>query len=221
MVIGLALHFAEEGKWTEAIMITSIAGLLVIMIKFFGKLEPKIDKLFEWLANNFESGLLKLWWLVTAKFQGRYYQSLIYACRDFRTQGLKMGPFALDLEKVFVPLRVASESVDQVAAGMLQAYGTTEGLKIWDFLTPMKKQPAFRRIVVIAPPGAGKSTLLEHLALTYAKDVQRRQHPKAPRLIPVLLYLRDVRETISKDQPPDLATLIEQQESIQKLNPNG
>jgi Sulfatase-modifying factor enzyme 1/NACHT domain len=41
-----------------------------------------------------------------------------------------------------------------------------------------------------------------------------------PRLIPVLLYLRDVRGTISSEQP-DLATLIEQQESIKKLNPQG
>jgi hypothetical protein len=33
--------------------------------------------------------------------------------------------------------------------------------------------------------------------------------------------LRDVRGTISSDRPPDLATLIEQQESIKKLNPQG
>lgn len=222
LVVALALHFAREQKWREAIALAVLAGLVALLLRFFDKLSPHLDKFFEWLANNFVGWVQRQWWKLTAQFQGRYYESLIYAYRDFRTQGLKTkGPFTLDLEKVFVPLRVAPESVDRVTAGMLQAQRTSEGLKIWDFLAQLRTQPAFRRIVVIAPPGAGKSTLLEHLALTYAKNSQRRQARSVPRLIPVLLYLRDVRGVISSEQPPDLATLIEQQESIQKLNPQG
>jgi energy-coupling factor transporter ATP-binding protein EcfA2 len=222
LIVGLAMHFAKEQKWDVAIFLTITAGLVALLAKFFDKLSPHIDKLFEWLANNFAGWVQRLWWKLTAQFQGRYYESLVFACRNFRTQGLKTkGSFTLDLEKVFVPLRVAPESPDRVMAGMLQSRGTSEELKIWNFLADLKKQPAFRRIVVIAPPGAGKSTLLEHLALTYAHNTQRRQHRRAPRLIPVLLYLRNVRETISSAQPPDLATLIEQQESIKTLNPQG
>jgi predicted NACHT family NTPase len=222
LLIGLAIHFAKEQQWNLAIWLTVGAGAIALLLKFFDKLSPHLDKLFEWLANNFAEWVQRLWWKLTAQFQGRYYESLIFAVRDFRTQGLKTkGSFTLDLEKVFVPLRVAPESPDRVMAGMLQSRGTAEDLKIWNFLADLRKQPAFRRIVAIAPPGAGKSTLLEHLALTYAHNTQRRQHRRAPRLIPVLLYLRDVRETISSAQPPDLATLIEQQESIKTLNPQG
>jgi NACHT domain/Sulfatase-modifying factor enzyme 1 len=220
--IALALHFAREQQWTPAISLMAVAGLIALLVRFFDKLLPYLDKLLEWLAGNFAGWLQRLWWKLTAQFQGRYYESLVFACRDFRTQGLKTkGPFTLDLEKVFVSLRVAPESPDRVMAGMMQSRGTSEGLKIWDFLAEQKKQPTFRRIVVIAPPGAGKSTLLEHLALTYAKNNQRRRDRRAPKLIPVLLYLRDVREIITGEQPPDLAMLIEQQETIKRLNPQG
>jgi NACHT domain/Sulfatase-modifying factor enzyme 1 len=222
LLVALAVHFAREQQWNLAILLTVGAGAIALLLRFFDKLSPHLDKLFEWLANNFAGWVQRLWWKLTAQFQGRYYESLIFACRDFRTQGLKTkGPFTLDLEKVFVPLRIVPESPDRVMAGMLQSRGTAEELKIWNFLADLKNQPAFRRIVAIAPPGAGKSTLLEHLALTYAHNTQRRQDRRAPRLIPVLLYLRDVRETISSEQPPDLATLIEQQESIKALNPQG
>lgn len=221
-VLALALHFAKEQKWTLAIALVAGAGLIALLLRFFDKLLPHLDKLFEWLANNFAGWVQRCWWKITAQFQGRYYEQLIYTCRDFRTQGLKTkGPFTLDLEKVFVPLRVAPESADKITAGMLQTCGAAEGLTIWNFLAQLKKQPTFRRIVVIAPPGAGKSTLLEHLALTYAKNTQRRRNRRAPQLIPILLYLRDVRGEISGEISPDLATLIEQQESIQKLNPKG
>jgi predicted NACHT family NTPase len=222
LLVGLAIHFAKEQQWNLVIWLIVGAGSIALLLRFFDKLSPHLDKLFEWLANNFAGWVQRSWWKLTAQFQGRYYERLIFDCRDFRTQGLKTkGPFTLDLEKVFVPLRVAPESPDRVMAGILQSQDTSEKLKIWNFLADLKKQPAFRRIVVIAPPGAGKSTLLEHLALTYAYNTQRRQHRRAPRLIPVLLYLRDVRETISSAQPPDLATLIEQQEPIKILNPQG
>jgi NACHT domain/Sulfatase-modifying factor enzyme 1 len=222
LIVALAMHFAKEQQWDVAISLIVGASLIALLAKFFDKLSPHIDKLLEWLANNFAGWVQRLWWKLTVQFQGRYYESLVFACRDFRTQGLKTkGPFTLNLEKVFVPLRVAPESPDRVMAGMLQSRDVSEDQKIWNFLADLKKQPAFRRIVVIAPPGAGKSTLLEHLALTYAYNTQRRQHRRAPRLIPVLLCLRDVRETISSAQPPDLATLIEQQEPIKILNPQG
>jgi predicted NACHT family NTPase len=169
LIVGLAMHFAKEQKWDVAILLAVGAGLVALLAKFFDKLSPHIDKLFEWLANNFAGWVQRSWWKLTAQFQGRYYESIVFACRGFRTQGLKTkGSFTLDLEKVFVPLRVAPESPNRVMAGMLQSRGTSEDLKIWNFLADLKKQPAFRRIVVIAPPGAGKSTLLEHLALTYA-----------------------------------------------------
>ncbi|MCG8367901.1 MAG: NACHT domain-containing protein, partial [Pseudanabaenales cyanobacterium] len=192
-----------------------------LLIRFFDKLNPRLDKLFEWLASNFENALVRLWWRATANFQGKYYQSLIYTYRDFRTQGLKTkGPFALDLEKVFVPLRVAPESMNQITSAMLQAAkAEKDSLGIWDFIARLNSQPAFQRIVVLGPPGSGKTTMQEHIALTYAQNKHRQQRRQAPALIPVLLYLRDIWEEIVTAAEIDLVSLIQQQDALQTLNP--
>ena len=217
----LAVHFARESNLPAAVLCLIAAGCLALLMRFFNKLNPRLDKLFEWLASNFENALVRLWWGVTANFQGKYYQSLIYAYRDFRTQGLKTkGPFALDLEKVFVPLRVAPESINQVTSAMLQAtQAEKDSLGIWDFIARLNSQPAFQRIVVLGPPGSGKTTMLEHIALAYAQNKHRKQHRKTPALIPVLLYLRDIWEEIVTAAEIDLVSLIQQQDALQILNP--
>lgn len=65
-----------------------------------------------------------------------------------------------------------------------------------------------RRFALLARPGAGKTTLLEHLALTFARNTQRRIHAKAPRLLPILLYLRDIRGRIIENGGLDLSELV-------------
>jgi predicted NACHT family NTPase len=219
-LLGVAIHFGQAEQWKEAAIAFVGAGVVAVLIKLYTKLDPKLDKLFGWFADNLERWVLNAWWKVTANFQGKYYEQLIFNCRDFRTQGLKTkGAFTLDLEKVFVPLQVAPESADRTSSDMMRAKVSQHCLEIWDFLAELYKQPSYRRIVIIGPPGSGKTTLLEHLTLMYAQNTQRRQHRKAPSLIPVLLYLRTVRDKITGDNPPSLAALIEQQTDITPLNP--
>jgi len=218
----LAGHFWRNGKLGEATIALVGAGVIAVLIKFYAQLDPKLNKLFEWVADNLEHWVLSAWWRVTANFQGKYYEQLVYNCRDFRTQGLKTrGAFTLDLDKVFVPLQVAPESADRISSDMMREKASQHCLEIWDFFAELAKHPNYKRIVVIGPPGSGKTTLLEHLTLMYAQNTQRRQHRKAPSLIPVLLYLRTVRGKISSDNPPSLAELIEQQQDIAALNPKG
>ncbi|HEY9638894.1 MAG TPA: NACHT domain-containing protein [Coleofasciculaceae cyanobacterium] len=208
--VGLSLHFGLSGQWGEAIAALIGTALLTFVIKVFTKLDPRLDALAAWSVHQLEQGSLQLWWHLTGQFQGRYYQALIYQLRDFRVQGLKTkGPFALDLQKVFVPLRVAPESADRVPSALIPAKDSGS-LSIWNFLAELSRQPSFRRMVILGPPGSGKSTLLEHLTLTYAQNLQRH----SPRLVPVLLYLRDVQAAIAVDPPPTLAALIDQQELI-------
>jgi NACHT domain/Sulfatase-modifying factor enzyme 1 len=222
LALGLAVHFARLGQWRLAGFCFVGAGVLAIGSKFYKALDPKIDKLFEWLVSNFEGWVLRSWWTITSNFRGKYYQQLIFDCRDYRTQGLKTkGAFTLDLEKVFVPLQVAPESAENISSDMMRVKASEHCLGIWDFLAERSRQPSYQRIAIIAPPGAGKTTLLEHLTLTYAQQAQRRQHRKAPVLIPVLLYLRTVREEVSVENPPSLATVIENRPEIKKLNPKG
>jgi hypothetical protein len=222
LALGLAVHFGRLGQWQLAGLLLAGAGVLAIGGKFYKTLEPKIDKLFQWLVDHFERWVRKSWWAITSNFRGKYYQQLIFDCRDYRTQGLKTkGAFTLDLEKVFVPLQVAPESAANISSDMMRVKASERRLGIWDFLAERSKQPSYQRIAIIAPPGAGKTTLLEHLTLTYAQQAHRQQHRQAPALIPVLLYLRTVREEVSVDQPPSLAAVIENRSEIRKLNPNG
>ena len=223
LVLSLAVHsFITTGNTSEAIGLALLALFIFLAVRFFQRLNPSVNKLFDWIIKNLENGVLQMWWLVTANFKGKYYKQLIFQCRDYRTQGLKTkGPFALDLEKVFVPLKVGPESLGQISSNMLQQKAAKNTLRIWDFLTKDKNLPAYRGLAVLGPPGSGKSTLLEHLVLTYARNRQRQSHPKARRFVPILIYLRDIRETVSQPDAPDLPALVEQQAEIKKLNPNG
>jgi predicted NACHT family NTPase len=65
---------------------------------------------------------------------------------------------------------------------------------------------------------------LRYLTQTYATKQQRKVHPKAPKLIPILLYLRDVRQEIVNNNQLTLADLItqqvqQQQQKYQLKNP--
>ena len=218
----LAVHFAKMGQWKPAGFCMLGAGLFAIIDKLYKKLEPELDKLFQWLVNNFVGWVKKSWWKITADFQGKYYQQLIFDCRDYQTKGLKTtGPFTLDLEKVFVPLQLAPESAQNVSSDMIRQKIAERCLEIWDLLAEMPKQPSYQRIAIIAPPGAGKTILLEHLTLTYAQQAQRREHRKAPTLIPILVYLRTVRQEIDVEKPPTLSTIIENRPEIKTRNPKG
>ncbi len=228
------IGFIANGQFLEAIISTvvtvtitflAIGGKFLkdlwerILNRIEDKLAAKVDILADWIVNELENLVIKLWWRLTSNFQGKYYKTLIYDCRDYRTQGLKTkGPFTLNLEKVFVPLRVKSESPGQISSDIIQTREGDEGTKIWEFLAASRNEDIYRSIVIIGAPGSGKTTLLEHLALIYAQNRQKKYYKKAPKLIPILLYLRDVAERIYSSQPK-LGILLEKQESIAELNP--
>jgi len=192
------------------------------------KIEERLEKSEEWLADKIveavENFVVGLWWKLTSRFQGKYYKNLVYIYRTYQTQGLKTpGAVTPDLEKVFVTLRVSSKSPALISSRIIQKQNSDGNLRIWDFLAEAKESPVYKRIVVIGAPGSGKTTLLKYLALTYAQQKQRRQHRKAPKLIPVLLYLHKIREKIITENPPNLATIVndevQNQESSLNLEP--
>jgi energy-coupling factor transporter ATP-binding protein EcfA2 len=159
--------------------------------------------------------------LSQVNFKHRYFEHLVYKHRTYRTQGIMTkGPFTLDLEKVFISLRVGAESPNTASSNMIQKEVSNKAFSIWDFLAKIPNQAEHHQhIVVLGAPGSGKTTLLEHLALTYALGSERRHHAKAPKLVPVLLHLRDIRNIITSERPPNLIELIEQQDFILKLDP--
>jgi predicted NACHT family NTPase len=230
------LYFMLRREWTAAFLalfVTVILMLFIHIIKFFipvtNQLSPKLrakrqqlaDSFADWIWNQIDNWLLDL----TSPFQREYYQSLIDICRDYQTQGLDKDCI-LNLPKVFVPIKIAAKEAANASQTMIQPLkddgNNSNQTQIWDFLAAIDKYPAFRRMAVLGAPGSGKTTLLRHLTLTYATKQQRKVHPKASKLIPILLYLRDVRQEIV-NKKPSLAELItqqvQQQRKIQPLNP--
>lgn len=239
--IAATVGFLKAGEPIAAI-ITGLAsfGVLLLAIasnllntfldKFEEKSEEKFERLATWVVEKLEDYVVKTWWGLTSKFEGKYYQQLIYDCRDYKTYGLKMkGEFTLEFEKIFVPLRVCPESLQNISPEIIRTQERGEDATIWDFLVQSKTVYQFRRIAIIGAPGSGKTTLLKDLALTYAQNRQRRQHRQAPKLFPILIYLRDVRDIIAKKDENSnkyllnsnvtLSKVIEQQKSVAKLKP--
>lgn len=218
----LSIHFLFSGDLGKAALSAFCPFLLSLLVSLTKKLENSFNKLFDWVIEHLEGNVLQLWWLATSNFKRKYYQGLIEKYNDYQTQGLKTrGPFSLDLEKVFVPLKVAPESIGQISSDMLQKKVDSNDLQIWNILTQRVGQSEHRRIAILGPPGSGKTTLLAHITLTYAKNQQSKYESSARRLIPILIYLRDISEKVSKSTAPDLPTLLEKQAEIKKLNPNG
>ncbi len=204
-------------------LLTVGVTLLAIAYKFVSGVTNRVLDLIEEELENLEEPLAKWivnqpkrffkwlwWWKLNSQFQNQYYESLIDTFRELKIEGFRIGLPVLDLENVFVSLQVAPEIPEKITGAMIQRQVEAEKPEIWDFLaqSSKKKFQAFRRLAVIGPPGSGKTTLLKHLTLIYAKKQNRIY--KAPKLIPVLLYLRDIRHLIVKEEPPNLPQLIRQ-----------
>ncbi len=218
-------------------VITFAATIIAILAKFISevynkvldkieaRLEDKTEPLATRIVDSLENLTFKLWWTLNSDFQGKYYKQLEYTCRDYLTQGLDKDKI-LKLEKVFVPLKIATQDTIQVDSRIIQEVQnqtkSSNTKQIWDFLAAIQDQSAFRRMVILGAPGSGKTTLLRYIALTYATNTQNKVHRQAPKLIPVLLYLRDIRQEITNNRPSlvDLITQqIKKQRKIEPLNP--
>ncbi len=218
-------------------LFTIAAILLTISYKFVAretnrvleKIEEELENLEEPLAKSIVNQPKRFftwlwWWKLNSEFQNQYYESLIDSFRELKLERFRIGLPLLDLENVFVSLQVAREIPEKTTGAMIQRQVKAENQEIWNFLaqSSKKKFQAFRCLAVIGPPGLGKTTLLKHLTLIYAKK-KTRGYNNAPKLIPVLLYLRDICHLIVTEQPPSLPKLIREHiknlPSPEPLNP--
>jgi len=184
--VGVTIYLIVKQKWGLAIIASGIT--LAIAIYLFIR-----------------------WWKFTSEFQRQYYHSLVSRYCPYRTQGLNtQGAFTPDLDKVFVCLSVLPKSPEQISGSIIQKPVSAENLTIWDFIAATRRKPVYRRIILMGAPGSGKTKQLEYLTLTYAQNQEITQHPKAPKLIPIVLYLREISQVISRDKPPSLPLLVTQ-----------
>jgi len=136
-------------------------------------------------------------------FRRRYYKRLYYRHRHFNVKGLRtQGSYNIELNRVFVPLRIADQAPSQFRADV-----SGGKVSIWDLLRSTDETR--RCLAIIGAPGSGKSTLLQHVVLTYVNGARRKY--RCPKKVPVLLFLRDLRKLIVADPSISLAEAIEAQ----------
>ena len=203
------------GGWTPLVAIFGAAGLELrnLVSKDATTLTQKGYKRLTKFATD---------WALLSQFERRYYRSLKDLFGELSVEGYRIGLPVLDLKDIFVALRVVPDATDRIPGALVTNGDRLGGDQIWKFLAQSTKIPAYRRLAVIAPPGAGKTTLLQHLTLAYALREHHRHD--APDFIPVLLYLRNFRERIVKENatltlPQLICDRIQQIPTVKKLKP--
>ena len=207
--------------WTEAAWCFAGAAGVWIAIKIGKRLAPKLDQLLDWGIGAVERALLEGWSAIRSDFEGQYLKQQARLCEEFTAEGFNPDRTAIPLlEEVFVPLDLSGalssgalsdaalpENARQQRGRLRQETALKlENLDIWDLLARSRRERQFRQMSIQAKGGMGKTTLLRHVALIYAQR-KYRSH-RAPKLVPVLLRLRDWTEELTQAQPPSLPKLI-------------
>lgn len=201
---------ATEGQYTEATWCFIGAAGVWITIRVGKKLAPKMDQLLDWVIGQIERSLLNGWSALRSDFEGQYLKQQARLCEEFIAEGFNPDRTAIPLlEDVFVPLDLSGALSSGVLGDSRSAMDpslTSENLRIWNLLARSRRDRQFRQMSILAKGGMGKTTLLRHIALIYGQRKERRY--KAPKLIPVLLRLRDWIDPLTQAEPPSLPKLI-------------
>ncbi|MEM9275593.1 MAG: SUMF1/EgtB/PvdO family nonheme iron enzyme [Cyanobacteria bacterium P01_F01_bin.143] len=234
-ILGFLLQGQFKAAAISVLLTVAVTGIAIaykfvsgVTNRVFDKIEEELDNLEEpiaqWIVNLPKRFFTWIWCGKTnSQFQNQCYESLIDTFRELKIEGFRIGLPVLDLENVFVSLQVAPEIPEKATGSMIRRQDKTGNQEIWNFLNQSTKKEfqAFRRLAVIGPPGSGKTTLLKHLTLIYAKKQSKVYN--APKLIPILLYLRDIRQLIVTEPRPNLPQLIRQHiqslPATERLNP--
>lgn len=204
---------AHENQWTEAGWCFAGAVGIWLVIKVGKKLAPKLDQVLDWSISNIERSLLDGWSVMRSDFEGQYLKQQAGLCEDFTSEGFNPDRTnILLLEEVSVPLDLSGALGDEFDLYQLEQSKkdhtlSSENLNIWNLLARSRRDRKFRQMIIQAKGGMGKTTLLRHIALIYG---QRKQRRSAPKLIPILLRLRDWSDKLIQEKPPSLPKLITQ-----------
>ena len=119
-------HFAIAQQWKEAVLSSMVTAGLSLWAKFSTGFMEELEKGVNERGKKSAQSLLKqtdtlpgkIRW-ITSGFQDKYYRSLIDKCLKLKTEGFNIGLSALNLEDVFVPLKVVSSVPRNVAGGII------------------------------------------------------------------------------------------------------
>jgi len=210
----VGINKARENQWTEAGSFFVWAAGIWLVIKIGKRLAPKLDQLLDWIINNAERSLLNGLSTMRSDFEGQYLRQQARLCEEFTSEGFNPDRTTIPLlEEVFVPLDLSGALGDGLNLRQIEQLQKdptlrSENLNIWDLLARSQRDRKFRQMIIQAKGGMGKTTLLRHIALIYGQRKQRRYG--APKLIPILLRLRDWSDKLIQEKPPSLPKLITQ-----------
>lgn len=189
---GIALGFPAtygvslqaSGDPAIAVALTFFYGVVVAIAGLVQGVWLELSKrLIPHLANEIEkSAVARL-----RRYRLRYEEDLTYQHRIFDIKGLTVqGPHALELEKVFVELRLASHVLRNTGNELVKIPPELERGRhsIWEIVSKVPN------LAVIGIPGSGKTTLLKYVALVLANSKLRKRE-RVPHHLPILLFLRD------------------------------
>lgn len=152
---------------------------------------------------------------IFSRYYKRYMKNIFYQYRDFDVKGMStQGTYTLDVNEVFVELRIAPGFVHSLSSNILEndkpLKSAEESKDIWAFIKSDQKNIQ-NSLVIIGAPGSGKTTLLRHIALTYSSGKKYRQKFKIKSKVPILFYLRDYAETIAANPETTFLQIVEKQ----------
>lgn len=219
--------FIKNQDWLNAVITFPIMVIMVAWSAyskgFLLKVQERMDEEGKKGAESLIQQVQKLdnalkeaikWQLAGTDY--KYLRCQGNSCSDYETIGYNQpyGTYMPLLEEVFVPLELSDFFIKDSAGDEYPGHPgynerriiTAKTLIIWDLLSQTPRIPAFRRLAILAWGGFGKTTLLRHVTYSYMTKGYKRF--KAPKLLPVLLYLRQWQEVLASSSP-DLPTLIE------------
>lgn len=220
---GFLVHFLAGQDWFLAICMFPVMLVTAVWAKytenFIGTFGDRAGDRGESDAIALSTRLSKwdkdLRWRF-AKADAQYLRSQANACRYYSVEGVSKARWnaKTTLGEVYVPLELSGRFHQ---ASFIEGFGKAadeadeekEPPYIWDLLRQIESNPSYRQIAIIARGGFGKTTLLRHITYRYSYEPHKvRKEKNVPKLLPVLLYLRECREIIAQPDAPDLPTLI-------------
>ncbi|MEM9219392.1 MAG: GUN4 domain-containing protein [Cyanobacteria bacterium P01_F01_bin.150] len=229
------VSFLLGQDWLHAIFMFPVTGVAAVWATYTESFIARLREIYADRAKSDADALVNfLDWLdqslakSLAKPEARYLRCQGNECLFNDIEGYRQ-PTAIQtplLNDVFVPLELSPGfNRDPHGNALSLQMGSTDPLlrnprfknpfakrdqqplTIWHLLRQSRKNPAYSRMAILAWGGFGKTTLMRHLTYTYTHN--RHQRYKAPKFVPVLLYLRKWRDLIAAGQT-DLPTLIYQ-----------
>jgi NACHT domain len=152
-----------------------------------------------------------------SRYRRRYLQHLQDRHRTFDVKGLStQGIYALEIEQVYVELTVDPKHADKASPDPISKPIPTGRHDIWTlFSSPQMQRQNF---AILGAPGSGKTTLLKHITMGLAAN---RGKFRGLRLMPVLLFIRDLAQAIGAKPSLTLADLADEAASKMGIQAPG